>query len=91
MRIAVIENAKVINIIECGENGVSGIRFPLDQFTYDCGQYEVAIGDDFADGVFSRGSAPLEAQLSAEQKIALLEAQITDLQLALVEIYEGGL
>jgi hypothetical protein len=85
---AIIENGKVINIIE-GE--VNRIRFPLGQFTWDCGGYPVAIGDDFSEGVFSREGQPLEIPPTAEQlKIAELEQQITDLQLALVSLYEGA-
>lgn len=76
MRKAIIENNKVINIVEFAENSAVGIRLPLGQIIYDCGQYPVAIGDDFNDGVFSRDGEPLEPVPTAEQQIADLQAQL---------------
>ncbi len=63
---AIIQNGKVVNIIEFIGNPVT-LKLPTGQITWDCGQYAVAIGDDFADGVFSREGAALEVQQTAEQ------------------------
>ena len=79
MRKAVIENNKVVNILEFTENSSVGFRLPLDQTLYDCGQYPVQIGDDFKDGVYSRDGQPLTPVPTDAQKIADLEAQLNAL------------
>ena len=76
MKKAVIENSIVVNIIECSDEGLSGLRFPLGQTVWDCGQYAVAIGDSFADGVFSRDGEPLEAVPTEQQQINELRTVI---------------
>lgn len=43
----------VANIIEIASDTALGINLPLDQLSWDCGQYPVAIGDRWEDGVFS--------------------------------------
>ncbi len=87
MKLAVIENNKVNNIIEFVGDPVT-LHLPLGQLTWDCGTYAVAIGDDFLDGVFSREGLALEAQQTDAQKIEALNTQISDLQFALTEVYE---
>lgn len=83
---AIIENGKVVNIIEISGNTAVGIRLPEGQFSYDCGQYPVAIGDDFADGVFSRDGAALTVVPTPEQQIFALEQQLTQTELAIAEL-----
>lgn len=73
---AVIENNKVINIIEYGDHGIDGIRLPLDQILWDCTNVPIIIGDDFKDGIFTRNGEPVEPIPSAEQRIAELESTI---------------
>ena len=75
MRKAVIdqETGKVINIIECSDEGLRGLQFPLWQLVWDCSQYPVGIGDDFLDGIFTRDGGPLEPLKTVEQQLAELE------------------
>ena len=80
MKKAIIENGKVVNIIECSDEGLKGLRFPAGQIVWDCGQYPVAIGDDFADGVFTREGEPLPPIPTIEQKLAEIQGEISDMQ-----------
>ena len=49
----------VCNIIEIASDTAIGITLPLEQLSWDCGQYPVAIGDRWEDGVFSRDGGPM--------------------------------
>ena len=66
---AVITNNIVENIIVCNDNGISGMSFPLGTILWDCGQYDVQIGDTFEDGVFSRNGEELEPQPTDADRI----------------------
>ena len=76
MKKAVIENNKVVNIIECSDEGLKGLQFPIGQLVWDCGQYAVAIGDDFEDGVFSRGNENISPILTVQDQINELQGII---------------
>ena len=76
IRKAVIENGTVINIIECSEEGLRGMQFPLGQIVWDCGQYSVAIGDSFEDGVFSRNGESISPAVTMQQQINELSLQL---------------
>jgi hypothetical protein len=102
MRQAIIQDGTVINIIEITADTALGLRLALNQFAYDCGAFPVAIGDDFIDGVFSRGGNALTPVPTDAQRIAQLEAENAMLRQdsfatmqALAEVYElmtgGGL
>lgn len=65
----------VCNIIEIASDTAMGITLPLEQLSWDCGQYPVAIGDRWEDGVFSRDSGPLVPVPTDAEKIAELEAE----------------
>lgn len=55
MQKAVIADGKVINLIQYEEKtGIQGLRLRNDQQLYDASLYDVRIGDDFADGAFTR-------------------------------------
>ena len=69
----------VCNIIEIASDTAIGITLPLDQLSWDCGQYPVAIGDRWEDGVFSRDGGPLAPVPTDAEKIAELEAQMAAL------------
>lgn len=62
----------VANIIEIASDTALGINLPLDQLSWDCGQYPVAIGDRWEDGVFSRDGGPLAPVPTDAQRIAEL-------------------
>lgn len=64
---------KVENIIEITAQAAIGFKLPQGRLLWDCGQYPVAIGDDWNDGVFSREGGELVPVPTAEQKIAELE------------------
>ena len=84
MKKAVIENNIVINIIECSDEGLKGLQFPLGQTVWDCGQYPVAIGDNFEDGVFSRDEENLSPMLTVQDQINELQS-IVDIMLGVEE------
>ena len=67
---------KVENLIEITAQAALGFRLPQGRLLWDCGQYPVAIGDDWNDGVFSREGGALEPVLTAEQQIAELEDKL---------------
>lgn len=83
MRKAIVENEKVINIIE-----YTGGRLTLQvgQLAVDCENYPVAVGDDCIDWRFYRDGEPLERTPTAEERNAQLEAELTQTQLALAEL-----
>ena len=62
----------VCNIIEIASDTALGITLPLDQLSWDCGQYPVAIGDRWEDGVFSRDGQPVTPVPTDAQRIAEL-------------------
>ncbi len=95
MRQAIIQDGTVINIIEITADTALGLHLSYGQFTTDCGAFPVAVGDDFADGVFSRdGDAltpvPTDAQRIAqlEEENALLRQDSLAVMQALAEVYE---
>ncbi len=73
MKKAIITNNTVDNVIVCSDEGLQGMTFPLGTTVWDCGQYEVQIGDTFDNGVFSRNGVPLEPIKTAEERLAELE------------------
>ena len=89
MKKAIIENGKVINIIECSDEGLKGLRFPLGQLVWDCNNYPVAIGDDFNDGVFTRSGEGLEAAITETQMIGQLNEKVRELEEVIDVMLEG--
>ena len=86
MKKAIIENQKVVNIIEYAGGRLS---LPLNQMIVDCERYPVAIGDDCIDWRFYRDGTELLSEPTPEEQImqlsgALIAAQqeITDRELA---------
>lgn len=83
MRKAIIENARVIKILELQE--VRGLKFPLGQFMWDCSDDDVIVGDEFSEGKFTRNGKPVGAYVgnsalnekseAAKKEISLLKAQ----------------
>ena len=69
----------VDNTIDFASDTAVGITVPLDHLSWDCGQYPVAIGDRWEDGVFSRDGGPLVPVPTDAEKIAELEAQMNAL------------
>lgn len=71
----------VDNLIEITADAAIGIELPENHILWDCGQYPVAIGDEWNDGVFTREGEALTPIPTAEQQIADLQAQIDALLL----------
>ena len=69
----------VDNIIDFAADTAVGLTLPLDRLSWDCGQFPVAIGDRWEDGVFSRDGGPLTPVPTDAEKIAELEAQMNAL------------
>lgn len=69
MNYAIIENGIVTNVIVGPlPDGMDGVAL---------GDRPVAIGDSYVDGIFTRDGAPV---LTLEDKIAILEARIAELE-----------
>ena len=81
----------VDNIIEITADAAIGLQLPNNHILWDCGQYPVTIGDEWNDGFFTREGEPIEPVPTAEDKIAILDSQLTDTQMALCEQYEENL
>lgn len=88
MKQAIISDGKVINIIEISGDTAIGLHLPIGQYTYDCGQYPVAIGDDFADGIFTRNGESLTEIPTVEGKITAMQEDNLAIMQALAEVYE---
>ena len=78
MRYAVIKDGAVTNIISLKRSNASD--FPN---AVPCGGRPVAIGDGYADGVFTRGN---EAVLSDGERLALANQTVAELDSAVIEL-----
>jgi len=95
---AIISGRDVMNVVvgdyyNCNEVAKTG--YGASAFAVEVTQYPVQIGDTYLNGVFSRlvdgeyvriDPVPTEAD-----EIARLNSAMNDVELALVELYEGGL
>lgn len=73
-----LSTSEVENIIEYADRGIA-IRLPIGYTVYDCTQYDVQIGDTFAEGVFYREGVPVEYKPSDAERLAQLEAEMNAL------------
>ncbi len=71
-------SGKVSNIIEITQEAALGFMLPDNSLMWDCGQYPVAIGDDWNDGVFTREGEGLTPIPTLEQQLAEARALIGD-------------
>ena len=95
---ALIHDRDVMNIVvgdyyNCNE--AAKLQYGASAFAIEVTQYPVQIGDEYLNGVFSRlvdgeyvriDPVPTEAD-----EIARLTTAMNNVELALVELYEGGL
>ena len=75
-------------------NYLARCSYGEDAFAVDCLQYPCGIGDKYVDSTFyhmnNEGDfIPIEYVPTQEQQVNALENQLTDTQLALVEVYES--
>ncbi len=84
-------SGKVANIIEITAEAALGFVLPDNTLMWDCGQYPVAIGDDWNDGVFTREGATLTPIPTTEQQLAEVRVQLAQSDDAAVELFEGQL
>ena len=85
-----VQNAgEVVNIIVCDERGAQGFRLPINQTLWDCTNVPVAIGDRWADGVFSRNGEPVSAMPSTEQQLAAQQQIIDEQSLAILSLMDA--
>ena len=91
-------NGTVENLIEITNFEALSFKLPANRVLWDCGTYPVAIGDEWNDGIFTRNGEHLTPIPTAEQEIAILKEenaslneQITNLELALCDLYEASL
>ena len=66
----------VDNLIEISADAAIGIELPENHILWDCGQYPVAIGDEWNDGVFTRNGESVYPVPTTGQKIADLQEQL---------------
>ena len=81
-------SGKVSNIIEITQEAALGFVLPDNTLMWGCGQYPVAIGDDWADGVFTREGEALTPIPTVEQQLAGVQAQLSQSDSAVIELYE---
>lgn len=70
---AIIENSKVIGIVNL--DVMNDPHFKLGQFSWDIGDFDVQIGDDFIDGKFMRNGQPVKAFVRSSE----LNERLTEL------------
>lgn len=78
----------VSNIIEMLNESVIGFQLPLGYLLWDCGEYPVAIGDRWDDGVWTRDGLPLASDSSLSplnDRVFLLESQLNQMEQAITE------
>lgn len=101
---AIITNEKIENIMVCDNyelaNQIARDVYGQEAFAVDCRQYPCGIGDGYFDGAFYHrdSNAVIERLPNEKEEIETLKAEnlrlqenITNLELALAEIYEGGI
>ena len=88
MKVAIItlnENSMtsgiVNNVIESSGDSAFGITLPLNEMTWACDNFDVAIGDEWNDGVFTRNGEPLTPIPTVDEQMAELQAQLDALLL----------
>lgn len=81
----------VSNIIEITAEAALGFALPDNTLMWDCGTYPVAIGDNWADGVFTRDGEALTALPTVEQQLADAETRLSEADSAVIELYEAQL
>ena len=82
-------SGKVSNIIEITQEAALGFVLPDNTLMWDCGQYPVAISDDWNDGVFTREGAALTSLPTVEQQLVQVCAELSQSDAAALELYEG--
>ncbi len=94
MRLAVIENGIVTNVIEGDLQSVRHI-FPLESQVVNVDSFPVGIGDSYQEGKFLRNGEVIPRLLTAEERIAQLEAEKFSMQqqldeLSILILQQGG-
>lgn len=91
---AQIFEEKIKNIVVCDNyemaNYLARATYGDTAFAVDCSQYPCQINDRYINQTFyqSDGTTMITCMPTQEQQIQILETENTDLQLALVELYE---
>ena len=98
---ALISEEKVQNVCVCDNyemaNYIARSSYGNEAFAVDCLQYPCAIGDSYRAGTFYRKDSVtgVETAISyvptEEEQLAALQEELTNTQLALIELYEGGI
>lgn len=81
---------KVDNIIEITQEAALGFVLPENTLMWDCGQYPVAIGDDWCDGVFTREGEQLTPLPTVEQQLAELKSFVLGKEPVTLEDYKAA-
>ncbi len=83
-------SGKVSNIIEITAEAALGFVLPDNTLMWDCGQYPVAIGDDWNDGVFTREDAPLTPVPTVEQQLNALKSLVAGPEPVTLDDYKAA-
>jgi hypothetical protein len=95
---ALISGRDVMNIVvgdyyNCNE--AAKTEYGASSFAVEITQYPVQIGDEYLNGVFSRlvdgEYIRIDPYPTESEEIIRLSDALNDVELALVELYEGGL
>lgn len=74
-----VTSGVVENIIEIAASSPISLTLPAGRIMWDCGQYPVAIGDEWNDGVFTRNGEALVPIPSVESRLYDVETAINAL------------
>lgn len=98
---ALISEEKVKNVCVCDNyemaNHIARATYGKSAFAVDCMQYPCTIGDTYKSGTFYRKDSEtgeetaIEYVPTNEEQLASLQEELTNTQLALIELYEGGI
>ncbi len=79
-------SGEVVNLIQCDERGIMGLVLPLNQTIWDISGLDVAIGDRWCDGVFTREELPVSPLPTIADEVYVLEEDIATVKTAITEL-----
>ena len=85
-----MSQGRVGNIIEITQEAAMGFVLPDNTLMWDCGQYPVAIGDDWRDGVFTREGGELTPLPSVGQQLEELKSFVLGREPVTLEDYKAA-
>lgn len=84
-----LNSGVVKNLIEITNDAAIGFMLPAGHILWDCGQYPVAIDDEWNDGIFTRDGKAIEPVPTVEDEMNALKAELSATQTALDTVLMG--